>query len=180
MATIFVNCLVFLPASLFSASDKTALSHALLTEKCSHIFRRYCSMSEVTHSFPRKAFCSISSLHRAARCNSTCTSWLSKRSPVSRLIPHVSPLSFSSVVLSLLLTVVLVPFHKKTKSHFISVLWVAFTDVTSSNLFFSDCRLLSLPSARVSRQLRFWRASPPQTDLQSPLGEFEVHFLLHR
>ena len=48
----------------FSTSDKTALVHALLTVKGSHILRKSCSIPKPTHNFPRKTFCSISSLHR--------------------------------------------------------------------------------------------------------------------
>ena len=46
-----------------SASDKTALAQALLTVKVFYILRRHCSTPQATHNFPRKAFCSIISLH---------------------------------------------------------------------------------------------------------------------
>ena len=63
----------------FSASAGTALAHILLMVNCSHMIRGYCSMPEAFHSFPRKDFCSIISLHCAAFTGcSTSVAWLTQ------------------------------------------------------------------------------------------------------
>ena len=58
--------------SCFSASARTALAHAPLTVKCSHIPRKFFSMPNTFQ--PRNAFCSIISLHCAAFISSFCFS----------------------------------------------------------------------------------------------------------